>query len=118
MKLIHTCMALMIAGAITPAVAAAQQPAPPAAQHERAKDPDPVTGNILSVDTNSKTLIIKSGDSDIKFSYSEETEIVGADTGSEGLATKAGTPVTVTYTVHGTANVAVRIEVLPKSKGH
>jgi hypothetical protein len=48
------------------------------------------------------------------FSYSPETEIVGADKGAEGLATKAGTIVTVTYTVHGTANVAVKIEVEPK----
>jgi hypothetical protein len=115
MKLIHACIGLMIAGTLTPAMASPQQPAPPATQHERAKDPDPVTGEIVSVNTNDKTLVVKSGgDNDIKFSYSEETEIVGADKGTEGLATKAGTMVTVTYTVHGTANVAVKIEVLPK----
>jgi len=115
MKLIHTCIALIIAGGLAPVVASAQQPAPPATQHERAKDPDPVTGEIVAVDTNTKTLIVKSGgENDIKFSYSEETEIVGADKGAEGLAAKAGTNVTVTYTVHGTANVAVKIEVLPK----
>ena len=115
MKLIHTCIALIIAGGLAPVVASAQQPAPPATQHERAKDPDPVTGEIVAVDTNTKTFIVKSGgENDIKFSYSEETEIVGADKGAEGLAAKAGTNVTVTYTVHGTANVAVKIEVLPK----
>jgi len=115
MKLIHTCIALIIAGGLAPVVASAQQPAPPATQHERAKDPDPVTGEIVAVDTNTKTLIVKSGgENDIKFSYSEETEIVGSDKGAEGLAAKAGTNVTVTYTVHGTANVAVKIEVLPK----
>jgi hypothetical protein len=107
-------MALMIASGIAPVVASAQQPAPPAAQHERAKDPDPVVGEIVSVDTNTKTLAVKSGDSEIKFSYSDQTEIVGADNGTEGLAAKAGTNVTVTYTVHGTANVAVKIEVMPK----
>jgi hypothetical protein len=114
MKLIHTCIALIIAGGVAPVVASAQQPAPPAAQHERAKDPDPVTGEIVAVDTNAKTITLKGGDNDIKFSYSEETEIVGADKGTEGLAAKAGTKATVTYTVHGTANVAVKIEVLPK----
>ena len=115
MKLIHTCMALIIAASAAPAVASAQQPAPPATQQERAKDPEPITGEIASVDTANKTLAVKNGsDSVIKFSYSEETQIVGAENGPEGLATRAGTNVTVTYTVHGTANVAVKIEVLPK----
>jgi hypothetical protein len=115
MKLIHLCIGLMIAGALSPAAALAQQPAPPQTQHERAKDPEPVTGEITSVDTNTKTVVIKTApDSEMKFTYSEETEIVGADKGTEGLATKAGTKVTVTYTVHGTANVAVKIEVNPK----
>lgn len=114
MKLIHLCIGLMIAGALPP-VASAQQPAPPAAQHERAKDPEPVTGEVVSVDTNTKTVAVKTApDSEMKFLYSEETVIVGADKGPEGLATKAGTTVTVTYTVHGTANIAVKIEVLPK----
>jgi hypothetical protein len=116
MKLIHTCIALIIASGAAPVAASAQQPSPPAAQHERAKDPEPITGEIVSVNTGDKTLTVKNGaDSVIKFSFSEETEIVGADKGAEGLATKAGTNVTVTYTVHGTANVAVKIEVLPKT---
>jgi hypothetical protein len=115
MKMIHLCMALMIGGALTPVAASPQQPAPPATQHERAKDPDPVKGEIVSVNTSTKTLIIKTApDSDMTFSYSGETEIVGADKGTEGLATKAGTIVTVTYTVHGTANVAIKIVVEPK----
>ena len=115
MKLIHLCIGLMIAGAVSPAVASVQQPAPPATQHERAKDPEPVTGEIISVNTATKTLSIKTApDGEMKFTYSEETEIVGADKGTEGLAAKAGTTVTVTYTVQGTANVAVKIEVSPK----
>lgn len=118
MKLIHTCIALMIAGGVAPVVASAQQPAPPATQHERAKDPDPVTGPIVSVNTTTKTIVVKTGgDNDMQFTYSDETEIVGADKGTEGLATKQGANVTVTYTVHGTANVAVKIEVNPKSQG-
>ena len=115
MKLIHLCIGLMIAIALTPVAASPQQPTPPATQHERAKEPDPVKGEIVSVDTSTKTLVVKTApDSDMKFSYSEETEIVGANKGTEGLATKAGTIVTVTYTVHGTANVAVKIEIEPK----
>ena len=41
-------------------------------------------------------------DTEMKFSYSDETEIVGGEKGPAGLATSTGTIVTVTYGVHGT----------------
>jgi hypothetical protein len=116
MKLIQTCIALMIGGALAgvPNAFASQQPQPPG-EHTRAKTPEPVTGELISLDTSTKTLVLKTdAETQMKFSYSETTEIVGADKGSEGLATKAGSIVTVTYSVHGTANVAIKIEVKPK----
>jgi len=98
---------------VVPAAATQQPQQPPSEQ--RAKSPDPVTGEIVSINTETKTLVVKTTpDSDMKFTYSEETEIVGADKGTEGLATKTGSVVTVTYDVHGTANVALKIEVKPK----
>ena len=86
-------------------------------QQAREKAPEPVTGELLSLDTNKKTLAIKASESaEMKFSFSEETEIVGADKGVQGLAAAAGATVTVTYQIHGTANVATKIEVMPKKK--
>jgi hypothetical protein len=118
MKLIHTCIALSLAAIGLSAPAAAQQPAPPATQHERAKTPEPVSGEIVAVDDKTKTIVVKTApDTEMKFNYSEETEIVGGEKGPEGLATSTGTLVTVTYDVHGTANIAIKIEVKPK-KSH
>lgn len=115
MNLIHTCIALSLAGLLGPASIAAQQPTPPATQHERAKAPEPVTGEILSVDADAKTIVVKTtSDTEMKFTYSDETEIVGGEKGPAGLATSTGSIVTVTYDVHGTANVALKIEVKPK----
>jgi hypothetical protein len=75
-----------------------------------------VTGEIVSVDVNARTIVVKTTpDSEMKFSYSEETEIVGGEKGPAGLATSTGTTVTVTYDVHGTANIAIKIEVKPKT---
>ncbi len=114
MKLIHMCMALSLAGALSSVTVAAQQPsqAPPA---ERAQAPEPVTGEILAVDDKARTIVVKTTpDTEMKFSYSDETEIVGGEKGSQGLATSTGTIVTVTYGAHGTTNVATRIEVKPK----
>ena len=116
MNLIQTCSAFAIAAALAiGAPAAIARQSQPPAENARAKPPEPVTGEILSLNTGTKTLVVKTAaDTEMKFTYSGETEIVGADKGTEGLATKAGSIVTVTYNVHGTANVAIKIEVKPK----
>jgi len=115
MNLIHVCIAFSLAGLVSTATASAQQPAPPAGEHARAKSPEPVTGEILAVDSNARTIVVKTtSDTEMKFSYSDETVIVGGDKGPAGLATSTGTIVTVTYDVHGTANIAIKIEVKPK----
>lgn len=84
------------------------------------KAPTPVTGEIVAVDPNTKTITIKTGlteQGEMKFSYSEATEIVGGEKGGpEGLTGTAGTMAKVTYDIHGTANVAIRIEILPKKQ--
>jgi hypothetical protein len=80
-----------------------------------AKKHEPVTGQLMSLDTDSKTLSIKTAeDTEMKFSFSEDTEVVGAEKGASGLAAVSGSIVTVTYQIHGTANIATKIEVKPK----
>ena len=108
----------VLAFSFTAAPAIAQQkPSSPAAGQEKKKEPPaPVTGELLAVDDKTKTIVVKAGDSEMKFSYGDQTEIVGADKGLEGLTGKGGTIVKVTYDEHGTANVAVKIEVSQKTK--
>lgn len=84
-------------------------------QQMKPKAPEPVTGELLSLNTDTKTLVIRTGDAEMKFSFSEETEIIGAEKGASGLAAVSGATITVTYQEHGTANVATKIEV--KQKG-
>ena len=84
-------------------------------QQAREKAPEPVTGALVSLNSDTKSLVIRTtGDTEMKFSFSEETEIVGAEMGAKALTAASGAPVTVTYQIHGTANVATKIEVLPK----
>ena len=113
MKLIHTCIALSLAGALS-AVPwrrnsnRRSRRRPITRAH---KNPEPVTGEILAVDDKAKTIVVKTAaETEMKFSYSDETEIVGGEKGPAGLATSTGTIVTVTYGVHGTTNVAIKIE--------
>jgi hypothetical protein len=92
----------------------AQKPVPAVEQQKKEKPPTPVTGELVSVDEDSKTFSVKTAsEGELKFSYSEKTVITGAEKIFSGLA-GAGSEVTVTYDSHGTAKVATRIEVKPK----
>ena len=116
--------ALMLAGAfVAPHViaqqrtslASEQQQQQQQQQPKKERPPEPLVGELVTVDTNAKTFAIKTAsEGEVKFSYSDATEIVGADKGESGLAAKPGTEVTVHYDSHGTARVATRIEVRPK----
>ena len=98
---------------ITAAPAAAQRPTTDVEQ-QKEKPPAPLTGELVTVDENAKTFAIKTAsEGEVKFSYTEETIVAGADKMVSGLA-GVGTEVTVTYDSHGTAKVATRIEVKPK----
>lgn len=97
--------------------AVAQQTSPEGGQPQQQKEaaPQPLTGELVSVEANTRTFVIKTAaEGDVKFSYTETTEIVGADKGKFGLAGNSGTEATVTYESHGTAKVATRIVIKPK----
>jgi hypothetical protein len=84
-------------------------------EEKKAQPPAPLMGELVTVDTNARTFAIKTAaEGEVKFSYTETTEIIGAEKGASGLAAKPGTEVTVHYDSHGTAKVATRIEVKPK----
>jgi hypothetical protein len=115
MNVLRVCTAVVTAFFLFTATASALPFAQAPQQQAPAKTHEPVTGQLLSLDTDAKTIVIKTaGDTEMKFSFSESTEIVGAEKGAAGLATVSGSIVTVTYDVHGTANVATKIEVKPK----
>lgn len=112
----RTAMAVAIAGLIGAGSAAAQQvPTPPQQEQERARPASPVTGELVAHDVDAKSLTVKIAEGEeMKFSYTDETEIVGAEKGAQGLATLSGATVTVHFSTHGTANTATKIEVQPK----
>jgi hypothetical protein len=106
--------ATVVAMSLTAGPSFAQKPSPEVEQQQKNKPPTPITGELVAVDESAKTLSVKTAsEGEMKFSYSEKTEIVGADKVASGLA-GVGTEVTVTYDSHGTAKVATRIEVKPK----
>ena len=84
-------------------------------QPKKQQPPAPLAGELVTVDTDAKTFAIKTAsEGEVKFSYTDTTEIIGAEKGASGLAATPGAEVIVHYDSHGTAKVAVRIEVKPK----
>lgn len=109
--------AVIVMMSLTAGPAFAQKPSPEGGQPQQKQKetpPAPMTGELVSVDESARTLAIKTAsEGEVKFSYTDKTEIVGADKIASALA-GVGTEVTVHYDSHGTAKVATRIEVRPK----
>ena len=100
-----------------------EQPATPPAPDTSAQAPAAATadhaqklsGELLSVDPTTKMLTIKSDDGrESKFSYNDQTVISGVKEQAAGLATAAGSKVTVEYTGSGDSMVATKIKVTQK----
>ncbi len=104
-----------LVGIISVAPVLAQAPPRQPGQAEKPKDPMPATGEFVALDDQAKSLSIRTDAGiEMKFSYTEKTEVVGALKDLSDLAKMNGPRLTVTYGSHGTAHTATRIEVLPK----
>jgi hypothetical protein len=81
----------------------------------RAQEPSIAQGQLMRVDANARMIAIRTSEgSQMRFSYTDDTKVIGADEGVSGLATMAGTDVTIHYFKNQTENVATQIEVLRK----
>jgi hypothetical protein len=126
--LVAYATAVMLAGGVS--LSAAQDPAPAPAPHtptpqatapqtpadraaDRADDANAktLTGELVKVDVDAKTIAIKDASgTEQTFSYTDATDVSDSQTGVSGLATKAGAKVKVHYSGEGSTRVATKIE--------
>src|SRR4029453_1792989 len=98
------------------ALASQQQAAPPAQERPAARA-SRAQGELVKVDADAKMITIKNAEgAELQFAFNDKTEVVGAQDGVAGLATKAGTKVTIEYTEEGGAKLASRIAVAAPAK--
>ena len=116
--LMVTAAFALVLGVSGNAMAQEQDPAAPAEQEQPAEEAAEATtadGELVSVDSEAKTLKIKGSDgAEMEFSYNDATVISGATQDAAGLATEAGSQVTVTYSEEGGTKTASKIEVKAK----
>ncbi len=88
-----------------------QRPMPMPETEEPARA-ETITGELLEIDPDSMTLTIRTADeTELRFSYTPQTVVVGSQEGIAGLATSEGTLVTVHYEETGGTRTATRIDV-------
>lgn len=68
-----------------------------------------VKGELTKVDAAAKTLSVKTSTGEMEFRYNDQTQIIGAEGGAEGLATQSGAPVKVHF--DAASKTASKIEV-------
>jgi len=120
--------ALVLMGGSAQIASALQQPSgpPPAEPAQPAliqppesgkADPAQQTmrGELTKVDVDAKMITIKAADgTETQFTYTDATEVTGAQKNVAGLATQTGSRVTVHYVTAGTAKAATKIDVQAK----
>jgi hypothetical protein len=89
-----------------PTAAPMPQENPSAGKSQTAK------GELVSVDDVAKSITIKDDTgAEVKFTYDDKTDVTGGKEGVAGLATKAGSKVTVKFKEEGASKLATKIEV-------
>jgi hypothetical protein len=109
MKKLVSLMAITVAVmlvALPLAYAQGQQPRPQAQKT--------FAGQLANVDAKAQTISVKGTAGDMTFRYTEQTQVVGGEKDVQGLATKSGADVIVTYQDAGENHIAAKIEIQPK----
>ena len=110
-----------LAGAQTPPPSPSPSPAPspapapatpaPMQSESRTARAESAKGELVKIDAEAKKITVKGADGvETDYAYTETTE-VGGGSGVAGLATKAGTRVTVHFTSNAGTKTATKIEV-------
>jgi len=107
-KLVSLIAITMAAMLITLPLAYGQGQAPKAADKT-------FEGQLTKVDASAKTISAKGKTEEMSFKYTDQTQIVGGEKDVQGLATKTGASLKITYQDAGSNNhVATKIEVIPQ----
>ena len=73
-------------------------------------------GQLTKVDATAKSISVKgSTGPEMQFMYDDKTQVIGPEKDIQGLASKSGTPVKVSYRQDKGVNWATRIEVVEKA---
>jgi hypothetical protein len=107
-----TAVCVTVLLVVLPLANAQDKGAPPAQAGEKV-----FQGQLAKVDADAKSITaIGPGNQEMTFSYTEATQVLGADKGVQGLAGKAGAELKITYRDAAGKHLATKIETVEKQK--
>ena len=105
------CVAFVLVSTVVSGMAVPQEPK---AQDPKAQD-KVVEGALVGIDQNVRVLTLKAGDSEMQFSYNDQTELVAPETDGKPPVVRQGAKMRVHYTESETTKTATRIEIIESS---
>src|SRR5262245_36135828 len=76
-----------------------------------AQDAKVIEGTLIGADANARVITVKAGDTEMQFTYTEQTEVAGPQNGHP-VAVRQGSRLKVTYKESGKAYIATKIEIM------
>ena len=105
-----TAVSVAVMLAVLPLAYGQDKGAPPAQAADKV-----FQGQLTKVDATARWIAIKgAGDKEMRFDYTDTTQIIGSEKTIQGLAGKTGTELKVTYRESGGKQTATRIEAIEK----
>jgi hypothetical protein len=108
-------VALLLVAAVVSGTAVAQDSK---AQDPKVQDAKVVEGTLMDLDQNTRMLTLKTGDKEMQFSFTDQTELVAPDNDGKPPAVMQGTKMRVHYTEREKAKVATKIEIIETTAAH
>jgi len=70
-----------------------------------------VEGSLVQLDSAARLLVLKAADKEMRFSFNEQTQVVGPEKDGKPVQVRQGSKLKIHYKVNENTNMATRIEV-------
>jgi hypothetical protein len=77
-----------------------------------AQDVKVFEGTLMGVDPTAKILVLKSGETEMQFTYTDQTELVAPEKDGQPVAVRQGSRLKVYYKESDKTNVATKVEIM------
>jgi len=109
------CAALLLMATLVSGTAVAQDPK---AQDPKVQGATMVEGILMAIDQGARILTLKTGDNEMQFSFTDQTELVAPENNGKPVEVRQGTKMRVHYTENEKAKIATKIEIIEATAAH